>query len=328
MAMFLNIIYLIGGLALILVGANALTDGSSAVARRWGVSELVIGLTIVAFGTSTPELVISVMSAAQGSTELAVGNVVGSNIFNVLVIIGVVAMIKPMSVGESTMNNELPMTFLSAVALLAIGNGPLLDGDSVAEISRVSGILLLLFFAIFMRYTFNQARKKPMGPETGDSAGAAPKKQMSQVKALIWIVGGLAMLIYGGDLFVDGASAIAKRMGVSEAIVGLTIVAIGTSLPELATSIVAATKGQSDLAIGNVIGSNIFNIFLVAGLGAVVRPLQFGTIGNVDLGVLTLSCLLFWIMGRWGGRRVITRWEGTILVVIYIAYTIYLIATA
>lgn len=329
--MLLNLVYLIGGLALILVGANLLTDGASAVARRWGVSELVIGLTIVAFGTSAPELVISVMSAAQGSTELAIGNVVGSNIFNILVIIGVVAMIKPMRVGRSTMDHELPLVFLSALALLAIGNGVLLDGDSVNEISRVNGILLLLFFAIFMRYTFNQAHKKveqhldKPEPAPTQPSEKKEKKEMGAFKAYLWIVLGLGMLIFGGDLFVDGASGIARGWGVSEAVIGLTIVAIGTSLPELATSIVAATKGQSDLAIGNVIGSNIFNIFLVAGAGAVVRPLQFGTIGNVDLLVLTLTCLLFWAFGRWGGNRVINRAEGAVLLALYIAYTAWLL---
>ncbi len=324
--MLLSIISLIGGLALILVGANILTDGSSAVARRWGVSELVIGLTIVAFGTSAPELVISLMSAAKGATELAIGNVVGSNIFNVLMIIGIVALIKPMKVGRSTIANELPMVFLSALALLAIGNGPLLDGAPEAVVSRVSGILLLLFFAIFMRYTFHQAHSAP-SPET-EAELAADNPGMGLLKASLFIVGGLAGLIFGGNLFVVGASDIASALGVSEAVIGLTIVAVGTSLPELATSIVAAIKGKGDLAIGNVIGSNIFNIFMVAGASAVVEPLRFGSIGNVDLLTLTLACLLFWAFGRWGGKDEYTRAEGAIFVAIYIAYTVYLISRA
>ncbi|MBD5347162.1 MAG: calcium/sodium antiporter [Bacteroides sp.] len=325
----LNILFLIGGLAMILVGANALTDGSAGVARRWGVSELVIGLTIVAFGTSAPELVISVMSAAKGSTELAIGNVVGSNIFNILVIIGVVALVRPIRIGSSTMDNELPLNLLAALALLAIGNGALLDSaPGGALVSRVNAILLLLFFAIFMHYTFSQARKPADNSEAPDPQTAVTDKPMNMLKACIWIIGGLAMLIWGGNLFVDGASAIAKHMGVSEAIVGLTIVAIGTSLPELATSIVAATKGKSDLAVGNVIGSNIFNIFFVCGMAGVVHPLQFGTIGNVDLLVLTLASLLFYITARWFGHRTITRIEGGLLVAVYIAYTAYLIATA
>ena len=323
--MILEIIYLVGGLALILVGANALTDGSSAIARRWGVSELVIGLTIVAFGTSAPELVISVMSAARGATQLAIGNVVGSNIFNILAIIGVVAMVRPIRVAQSTMSNEIPMALLAAVALLIIGNGPMLGSGGVPQINRVDSLLLLLFFAIFMRYTFHQARKQTEleSPSEPDNRSRA----MSPLKAWAWVIGGLAMLVGGGDLFVDGASALASRLGVSQAIIGLTIVAAGTSLPELATSVVAARKGKSDLAIGNVVGSNIFNIFLVAGLSGTVRPLQFGSIGNIDLLTLTLSSLLFLAMARWGGTRIITRSEGAILVVLYVAYTVDLIST-
>lgn len=323
--MILEIIYLVGGLALILVGANALTDGSSAIARRWGVSELVIGLTIVAFGTSAPELVISVMSAARGATQLAIGNVVGSNIFNILAIIGVVAMVRPIRVAQSTMSNEIPMALLAAVALLIIGNGPMLGSGGVPQINRVDSLLLLLFFAIFMRYTFHQASKQTEleSPSEPDNRSRA----MSPLKAWAWVIGGLAMLVGGGDLFVDGASALASRLGVSQAIIGLTIVAAGTSLPELATSVVAARKGKSDLAIGNVVGSNIFNIFLVAGLSGTVRPLQFGSIGNIDLLTLTLSSLLFLAMARWGGTRIITRSEGAILVVLYVAYTVYLIST-
>ncbi len=323
--MILEIIYLVGGLALILVGANALTDGSSAIARRWGVSELVIGLTIVAFGTSAPELVISVMSAAREATQLAIGNVVGSNIFNILAIIGVVAMVRPIRVAQSTMSNEIPMALLAAVALLIIGNGPMLGSGGVPQINRVDSLLLLLFFAIFMRYTFHQARKQTEleSPSEPDNRSRA----MSPLKAWAWVIGGLAMLVGGGDLFVDGASALASRLGVSQAIIGLTIVAAGTSLPELATSVVAARKGKSDLAIGNVVGSNIFNIFLVAGLSGTVRPLQFGSIGNIDLLTLTLSSLLFLAMARWGGTRIITRSEGAILVVLYVAYTVYLIST-
>jgi len=330
--MIIDILLLLAGLAMILIGANALTDGASAVARRWGVSELVIGLTVVAFGTSAPELAITVTAAVGGSTELAIGNVVGSNIFNILAIIGITAMIKPIPIGRSTMDNELPMVLLSSIALLAIGNGAFLDGEATADISRVDGILLLLFFAIFMRYTFIQARKgeeHDLPAASDDGSATAPAKTMGGAKAALWIVGGLALLIFGGDIFVKGASALASAMGVSEAVIGLTIVAIGTSLPELVTSVMAAVKGHSDLAVGNVIGSNIFNIFMVAGAGAVVRPLQFGAIGNVDLLVLTAASALFWAMGRWGGgSRVYTRPEGAILAAGYIAYTVWLIHAA
>lgn len=324
--MILDIIFLLLGLGLILVGANALTDGSSAIARRWGVSDLVIGLTIVAFGTSAPELSISFISALNGSAEMAVGNVVGSNIFNVLVIIGVTALFAPIKIERSIMTNEIPLVLLSAIALLAIGNGPLLDGDSVPMISRVDGILLLLFFMIFMRYTFSQA-KNTTAPDPAAQSGAE-KGEMPMWKSVVWVLGGLAALIYGGDRFVAGASGIASALGVSDAIIGLTIVAAGTSLPELATSITAAIKGKTGIALGNVIGSNIFNIFMVLGVTATVRPLEFGGIGNLDLLVLTGSCLLFWLFGWFFKERTITRTEGAILTLAYIAYVAVLILKA
>lgn len=321
--MLLNILFLLLGLVLILVGANTLTDGASAVAKRWGVSDLVIGLTIVAFGTSAPELAISFISALNGSAEMAVGNVVGSNIFNILVIIGVTAMFSPIKIEKSIMTNEIPLVILSAIALLAIGNGPILDGDTSSIVSRVDGILLLLFFTIFMRYTFAQAKSTPQEGQEAEIKG--DNKIMPLWKSVLWIIGGLAALVYGGDRFVAGASGIASALGVSDAIIGLTIVAAGTSLPELATSVTAALKGKTGIALGNVIGSNIFNIFMVLGVTATVRPLSFGGIGNLDLLVLTCASLLFWIFGWFFRQRTITRTEGAILTAGYIAYVTVLI---
>lgn len=326
--MILSIVYLVLGLVLILVGANALTDGASAIARRWGISELVIGLTIVAFGTSAPELVITVVSAAQGNTELALGNVVGSNIFNILVIIGVTSMIKPMHIGSSVMTNELPMVLLSSLAILIMGNSIELDGSQESVLTRTDGLILLLFFAIFMRYTFSQARHPCADQENMPSGEPEKAKGMGLLKAWIWLLGGLGMLIFGGDKFVDGASAVARAMGVSDAVIGLTIVSIGTSLPELATSVTAAIKGQPGIALGNVIGSNIFNVFFVGGVGAVVRPLQFGSIGNVDLLVLTGASLLFWLFGRIIGHNTITRGEGALLFLCYVGYMVWLVVNA
>lgn len=321
--MILDIIFLIVGLALILTGANALTDGASAIAKRFGISDLVIGLTIVAFGTSAPELVISIISACRGSAELAIGNVVGSNIFNICAIVGIVAMLRPITISKSIMTNEIPLVILSSAALLAIGNGPLLGVPGQPTITRVDSILLLLFFAIFMRYTFSQAKNpQPSEPEAEE---ASALKEMPMWKAILWVVGGLAGLVYGGDRFVAGASGIAGSMGVSEAIIGLTIVAAGTSLPELATSVVAALKGKTGIALGNVIGSNIFNIFLVLGAAGTISPLPFGNIGNLDLLTLMLASLLFWIFGWLIKRRTITRPEGAILTLIYIAYILILI---
>lgn len=323
--MILDIFFLVLGLVLILVGADMLTDGSSAVARRWGVSDLVIGLTVVAFGTSAPELVISVMSAVNGNTGLAIGNVVGSNIFNVFVIVGVTAALSPIKIDRSVMTKDIPLVVLSALALLVIGNGPLLDGAASAVVTRVDGILLLLFFAIFMRHTFSTAHAGGAG-DSATSAVQSPKPPMPMLKAVIWVVIGLAALVYGGDRFVSGASAVASALGVSDAVIGLTIVAAGTSLPELATSVAAAIKGKPGIALGNVIGSNIFNIFLVLGTAATIRPLPFGSIGNFDLLTLTLSCVLFWVFGWFFRTRTITRAEGILLALCYVGYIAVLLS--
>lgn len=323
--MILDIIYLVIGLALILLGANWLTDGSAAIAKRFGISDLVVGLTVVAFGTSAPELVISVMSAISGSAGLAIGNVVGSNIFNILVIIGITAMVKPIRVEKSVMTNELPLTLLSSVVLLAMGNAVILNGASESVLTRVDGILLLLFFAIFMRYTFAQAHALPE-PESDPAAqDVSQKPPMSTAKAIALVIAGLAGLVGGGNRFVAGASGIASGLGVSEAVIGLTIVAMGTSLPELAASIVAALKGKSDLAIGNVIGSCIFNAFFILGTAATISQLPFGTIGNVDLLTLCGASLLFLIFARIYRERTITRAEGALMTAGYVAYTAWLI---
>lgn len=319
--MIIDIFFLILGLVLILVGANTLTDGSSAIAKRWGVSDLVIGLTVVAFGTSAPELAISVISAIQGNTGLAIGNVVGSNIFNVLVIIGVTAMVMPIKIERSIMTNEIPLVILSSLALLAMGNSPFLDDASTPVLTRVDGIVLLLFFMIFMRYTFAQAK-------TGATEADTAVKPMPVVRSLLWVVLGLAGLVAGGDRFVAGASAIASALGVSDAVIGLTVVAAGTSLPELATSVVSAVKGKPGIAIGNVIGSNIFNIFMVLGLSATVRPLPFGDIGPVDLLVLTAACVAFWIVARFFKSCTVSRAEGAVMAAAYVAYTAWLVINA
>ena len=316
----LDILFLVGGLALILLGANGLTDGAAAVAKRFNISDLVIGLTIVAFGTSAPELVISTMAAMGGSAEMAIGNVVGSNIFNVLMIIGVTAMVMPIQVGQGTLSKEIPLVVLASFALTFMANDIWLDGGASNVISRIDGLVLLGFFLIFLRYTFAIARNG------GEEAEGEKIKEMPIWKSTLFILGGLAGLIYGGQLFVDGASGIASSLGVSESIIGLTIVAGGTSLPELATSVTAALKKNSGIAVGNVIGSNLFNIFFVLGCSATISPLPMGGINNVDMAVLIGSAILFWIVGWFFKKRTITRVEGALLVVCYVAYTAYLIA--
>lgn len=324
--MFLNVVYLVIGLLLILWGANALTDGSSAIAKKWGVSDLIIGLTVVAFGTSAPELTISIISAINGNPGMAIGNVVGSNIFNVLAIIGITALFRPIPVGKDIMTNEIPFVVLSSLILLVIGNSVALDSSSFSQITRTDGILLLFFFAIFTRYTFSQAGKEHQQTDEDKNASAEPSKNgMKMWKALLLVVFGLCALIFGGDRFVAGASGIASGLGVSDAIIGLTIVAAGTSLPELATSVTAAIKGKTGIALGNVIGSNIYNIFLVLGCSATIRQLPFGDINNVDLLVLTGGCILFWIFGWFFRHRLITRIEGGILTASYVGYITYLI---
>ena len=316
----LNIVLLVSGLALILLGANALTDGAAAVAKKFHISDLVIGLTIVAFGTSAPELVISIMSALEGSAEMAIGNVVGSNIFNVLMIIGFTAMVLPIKVDGGTLSKEIPLVILASFVLAFFSNDWLIDGNANDVISRIDGLVLLCFFLIFMRYTFAIARNG------GDEGNGEKIKEMPAWKSALFIIAGLAGLVFGGQLFVDGASGVATALGVSESTIGLTIVAGGTSLPELATSVTAALKKNPGIAIGNVIGSNLFNIFFVLGCSASISPLSMGGINNIDMLVLIGSAILFWLVGWFFKKRTITRMEGALLTICYIAYTVYLIS--
>lgn len=320
--MFLAIVLLIVGLVLILGGADFMTKGAAAVARRMGMSEFLVGLTVVSMMTSAPELMVSVSSALHGATDMAVGNIVGSNVFNILVIIGVCAIIKPIRVTDTIMNNEIPLVILSALVLLIMGASPWLDGGPMV-LTRVDGLLLLVFFVIFMRYTIRSARRPGAAPEADDAA-----RPMPVAKALLCLVGGLAALIFGGNLFVDNAVVLAREMGWSEAMIGLTILAAGTSLPELATSAVAAARGMPGIALGNVIGSNIFNIFFVLGCTATSMPLSFGNVRLVDLTVLVGACVLFWCFGWLFGHREIRRWEGAVLVSLYVAYIAWLAAGA
>lgn len=326
--MFLTVLMLVLGLCLILAGANFMTDGSVAIAKRFGMSDFLIGLTVVAMMTSAPELVVSITGAVNASPEMAIGNIVGSNIFNILVIIGLTAIISPITVTRGVLVNEIPLVILSSVVLLIMGCAPWLDGGPMT-VTRVDGLLLLVFFAIFMRYTIASAKRTPdtntdTNTESNGDTNSGTKKSMPLWRALLITLGGLGCLILGGQWFVDSASAIARTLGWSEGLIGLTILAAGTSLPELATSLVAAAKGHSDLCVGNVIGSNIFNIFLVLGCTATVMPLSFGTIGLFDLSALTAASLLFWIFGRYYRDRTITRPEGALLLLCYVAYITYL----
>lgn len=313
----MDFLWLILGLALILIGANALTDGAASVAKRFHISPLVIGLTIVAFGTSAPELTVSVVSALKGSAGLAIGNVLGSNIFNCLMIVGCTAAIVPIQISKGTLSKEIPLCLLAAIVLFICANDPLINGLSTNSISRSEGLLLLCFFAIFMGYTFAIAHN-------GQAEDTAIPT-LSVGRSTLYIIGGLAGLIYGGQCFVDGASGIARSLGVSESVIGLTLVAGGTSLPELATSVVAALKKNPEMAVGNVIGSNLFNVFFVLGCSASITAMPVQGISSLDLGMHILACLLLFIFGLFFQQRTITRIEGIALVACYIGYTAYLI---
>lgn len=320
----MDYVYLIVGLALILFGASWLTDGASALARRWGVSDLVIGLTIVAFGTSAPELVISIVSALKGNSGIAIGNVVGSNIFNILMITGCTALVMPLGVGRSTLSKEIPLVILSSLVLWFCSADMLIDGASENVVSRADGLVLLAFFLIFMRYTFSIARDKP-ADAVPESATVKPMKAGISV---LYVVAGLAGLVFGGQGFVKGASGIASSLGVSDAVIGLTIVAAGTSLPELATSIVAAIKKNPGIAIGNVVGSSIFNAFFIMGAAATISPMKVEGISTIDYAVLIGASLLLYIFGQAFGQRTIRRWEGAVMAICFVLYTVWLVVSA
>ena len=299
-----------------------MTDGAASISHRMGMSDFLVGLTVVSMMTSAPELVVSITGAVNASAEMAIGNIVGSNIFNILIIVGTVALIKPIKIGHGILINEIPTVILSSALLLVMGNAPLLDGGPHL-LTRVDGIILLFCFMIFMRYTIATARKSPE-PDATVSAEDTDKKRLSIMRAILYLICGLGALILGGQWFVNGASGLARILGWSEAMIGLTILAAGTSLPELATSVAAARKGYPGMCIGNVIGSNIFNIFFVLGLTSTIFPLEFGKIGNIDLLTLFGASILFWLFGWIYGNKTITRSEGALMVLLYITYILVL----
>ncbi len=323
----MDILLLVGGLLLILLGANGLTDGAASVAKRFRIPSIVIGLTIVAFGTSAPELTVSISSALKGSADIAIGNVVGSNIFNTLMIVGCTALFAPIVITRNTLKREIPLCILSSVALLICANDVFLDGSEENMLGIADGLLLLCFFAIFLSYTFAIAKRDgdTTNPEKEPLQEEDEIRLLPVWKSALYILGGLAGLIIGGNFFVDGAGGIARGLGVSESVIGLTLVAGGTSLPELATSIVAALKKNPEIAIGNAIGSNLFNIFFVLGCSASITPMRLTGITNLDLWVLVGAGILLWLFGLFFGKRTITRIEGSILMLCYIAYTAVLI---
>lgn len=306
------------GLYFLIKGADWLVDGASLLATRLGVSALVVGLTIVAFGTSSPELVVNLFASFQGNTDIAIGNVLGSNVVSLLLILGVSAALYPLSVGRGTIWKEIPFSLLAVVVLGLLVSDVVIDGAKEAVLTRTDGLILLSFFVIFMYYVFGLAKSNPQSTELEEG-----EKNYSTSKSLLYVVAGLALLGVGAKFIVDAAVAVALQFGLSEALIGLTIVAVGTSLPEVAASIVAAKRGKVEIAVGNVIGSNIFNIFLILGVSALVRPLPFSEVFFFDLWVVIISTLVLFLALFVGRKYVIEKWQGMALLGLYISYLAY-----
>lgn len=308
----MNIVYIVFGIVMVLWGAGKLTDGATSVASRMNIPPIIIGLTVVAMGTSMPEFFVSFVSAMKGTGNLAAGNVVGSNIFNSMLIVGITALVVPMAISKSTVKKDIPFTVLASALLVLMG----IDGN----ISRLDAAMLFAVFIAFMAYTVQSARK---GGNNGD---AENMKEIPMWRATAFILLGLACLIVGSNIFVDGATKVASLLGMSEAVIGLTIVAGGTSLPELATSVVAARKGQCAIAMGNVIGSNVFNILMIIGITGVINPMEIQGISWLDLTVMLLSMVILWLFSF--TKYTVARWEGGLIVAMFAGYMSWLVMHA
>lgn len=308
-----NILLLLVGLGLVVLGADWLVNGASAIARRAGISEFVIGLTIVGFGTSCPELVVSLSGAIEGNSDISVGNVVGSNIFNVLFILGLTAMVFPVGMTDKNRRIDIPITLGVTILLVILGITGSMSGP---VISRWEGVLMLLVFSVYFFYCFKSDSK--------DEFSETQRATLSITKSIALTLTGLAGLIFGGDLFVDSATALARQIGVSDKFIAVTILAGGTSLPELATSLVAAIKGKEQLALGNILGSNVFNAMMILGLSSVITPLSFASMTIVDIITLVLSAVLLLIWAYTGRKNRIDRREGAAMLLCYVAYNVFL----
>lgn len=310
-------ILFVAGVFLLIFGASKLVDGASSLAKRFNVSDLLIGLTVVALGTSAPEMIVNITAGTQGSTDMAVGNAIGSNIFNAMVILGLSAVLYPVNVKKNTIWKEIPLNLLAALVIWFVANDTFFNGDATSVISRSDGLVLLCFFGIFMYYVTDVAK--------ADKEAGTPIMIMPLYKSIGYVLFGIVGLILGGRWIVAGGVAMARAFDVSEAVIGLTIISAGTSLPELATSAVAAYKKNSDIAIGNVVGSNIMNIFLILGASAVVTPLPFNPAMNTELLMnIGISVAMFVFLFTGKGRR-IDRLEGALLLTAYVAYIAFLI---
>lgn len=315
--MILQIIILISGLLLILFGANWLVDGSSSVAKRFGISEFVIGLTIVGIGTSTPEMVVSFLSSLQGKADMAIGNIVGSNIFNTLMILGVTALIAPMTITKSNLKKDIPINIFVTVLLILIGMNFTIFGMGKDQLCRIDGAILL---GIFVWYLWSSFKSDSADDEESNI------KEYSTLMSAVLIAAGLASLIFGGRLFVNSATELAKMFGVSDKFIAITVMAAGTSMPELATCVVAALKGRGQLALGNILGSNISNILLILGGSALINPLSFNGMTYIDLGTVLVSALFILGSAYLFKKKSLDRFEGAVLLLMEAGYMWYLIA--
>jgi cation:H+ antiporter len=316
------ILFIIGFLFLV-KGADFLVDGASAIAKKLNVSDLIIGLTLVAFGTSAPELIVNIFASINGNTQIAIGNVVGSNIINILVILGISSIIYPLLVTKDTVWKEIPFCLFVTVLFGFLANDTLFFNEGNAQISRIDGLILLIFFAVFMYYIFRSSKKhRDKNKEVRD----LDVKKYSFSKSIILIVIGFVGLNIGAKWVVDGAVQISSFLGVSQSLIGLTIVALGTSLPELVTSAMAAIKKNSDIAIGNIVGSNIFNILLIIGVSSMIKPLSFNVASNIDIFVVILAPLLLFITMFTGRKKhLLERWEGVVFLVVYVFYLVFIL---
>jgi len=314
--MFIQTLLIVVGLALLLKGADWLVSGATAFAKRYNVSDLAIGLTIVAFGTSAPELVVNTFASFQNHEDLVFGNIIGSNNFNLFIILGIAGLISPLVVKSSTVWKGIPLSFFAIIVLFLFANGFFFD--EIAVLSRIEGFILLFMFGMFLYYVYKQLKTDIVKPESA-------KNKFSSLKISMLLILGMAGLVFGGRLVVTNAVDLATTLGMSEKLIGLTILAAGTSLPELATSIVAVYKKNTDIAVGNIIGSNIFNLFFILGISSIVRPIHYSPAFNIDLYLLAAGTLFLFIAMFTGRRKQLDRWEAGILCVTYMAYMAYLI---
>lgn len=316
--MIVQILILLAGLLLILFGANWLVDGSSSIAKRFGISEFVIGLTIVGIGTSTPEMVVSFLSSLQGKADMAIGNVVGSNIFNTMMILGITALIAPLTITKSNLKRDIPLNIAVTVLLIVLGMNFTLFGKGQDQLCRLDGAILLALFAWYLWKSFKSDKGEDGKKEEGI-------KEYTPLVSVLLIIAGLAGLIIGGRLFVNSATELARMFGVSDKFIAITIMAAGTSMPELATCVVAAMKGRGQLALGNILGSNISNILLILGGAALISPLSFNGMTTVDLGLILISSIFILASAYMFKKKALDRVEGTILLLMEAAYMWYLI---